>query len=246
MPARERLRKERTLRARRRRRIRVAGVGAGVVALIAAATAGILIQSNGDTTGKARSAYAGHFAPVTLNADNSVTMAQPGVTKPVLDVYEDFQCAQCRAFERSNGGVIQQLAGGGDVATNFIKGKLEALRQQYGRSATGRERNANRSNPSPASLQFNTAKLPIEQHFWLDYDFRWAGRPCPTDYNYPQQGWKRRSTCRPRDPIGAYPPRQCSVWQPTLHCYQFPVVLRRTKRQNRSKLPLQVTRISEI
>jgi protein-disulfide isomerase len=110
MPARERLRKERARRARRRRRIRVAGVGAGVVALIAAATAGILVHSNGDTTGKARSAYAGHFAPVTLNADNSVTMAQPGVTKPVLDVYEDFQCAQCRAFERSNGGVIQQLA----------------------------------------------------------------------------------------------------------------------------------------
>jgi hypothetical protein len=27
----------------------------------------------------------------------------------------------------------EQLAGGGDVATNFIKGKLEALRQQYGR-----------------------------------------------------------------------------------------------------------------
>jgi protein-disulfide isomerase len=115
MPARERLRKERARRARRRRRIRVAAVGAGVVALIAAATAYILVQGNGDSTGKARSAYAGHFAPVTLNSDNSVTMAQPGVSKPVLDVYEDFQCAECRAFERSNGGVIQQLADQGKV-----------------------------------------------------------------------------------------------------------------------------------
>lgn len=37
-------------------------------------------------------------------------MAQPGVTRPELDVYEDFQCPPCRAFEKASGGVIQQLA----------------------------------------------------------------------------------------------------------------------------------------
>ncbi len=45
----------------------------------------------------------------------SVTMARPGVTKPILDVYEDFQCPACRAFEKSDGAVIQQLADQGKV-----------------------------------------------------------------------------------------------------------------------------------
>jgi protein-disulfide isomerase len=59
--------------------------------------------------------YAGPFAPVTLNVDNSVTMAQPGVTGPVVNVYEDFQCPGCRAFENKNGAMIQQLADQGKV-----------------------------------------------------------------------------------------------------------------------------------
>jgi protein-disulfide isomerase len=52
---------------------------------------------------------------VTLNADNSVTMAQPGVTQPVLYVYEDFQCSACRTFEESSGAAIQRLADEGKV-----------------------------------------------------------------------------------------------------------------------------------
>jgi len=54
--------------------------------------------------------YSGPYAPVTLNADNSVTMARPGVTKPVVDVYEDFQCPTCRTFENSDGALLQKLA----------------------------------------------------------------------------------------------------------------------------------------
>lgn len=52
---------------------------------------------------------------MTLNADNSVTMAQPGVSQPVMDVYEDFQCSACRTFERGSGATIQQLADHGKV-----------------------------------------------------------------------------------------------------------------------------------
>jgi len=114
--ARERLRTERARLARRRRRIRVLTAGAGVIVLIAAAVAvGVLSHHNRGTTVKARSEYAGPYAPVTLNADNSVTMARPGVTKPVIDVYEDFQCPMCRSFEKANGGMIQQLADQGKV-----------------------------------------------------------------------------------------------------------------------------------
>ena len=42
-------------------------------------------------------------------------MAQPGVTSPVVDVYEDFQCQECRTFENTNGGMIQRLADRGKV-----------------------------------------------------------------------------------------------------------------------------------
>jgi protein-disulfide isomerase len=116
MPARDRLRLERERRARRRRWIRASVVGAAVVVVIAAAVVvAIALQRDRHTARKADFGYAGPYAPVTLNADNSVTMAQPGVTKPVLNVYEDFQCPMCRAFEKTNGGMIQQLADRGKV-----------------------------------------------------------------------------------------------------------------------------------
>jgi protein-disulfide isomerase len=116
--ARERMRMERDRSARRRRRIRVSTVSAGVLVLAAAAVVGITSYHGRHTAVPAPPApfgYAGPYAPVTLNVDNSVTMARPGVAKPVLDVYEDFQCSACRAFEKSDGAVIQQLADQGKV-----------------------------------------------------------------------------------------------------------------------------------
>jgi protein-disulfide isomerase len=116
--ARERMRMERDRSARRRRRVRVSMVSVGVLVLAAAAAAGVTSRHGRHTAVPAPPApfgYAGPYAPVTLNADNSVTMAWPGVTKPVLDVYEDFQCSACRAFEKSDGAVIQQLADKGKV-----------------------------------------------------------------------------------------------------------------------------------
>jgi protein-disulfide isomerase len=84
-----------------------------------AATIGILVLHKPTPPVRTSSAYAGPYAPVTLNADNSVTMAQPGVTKPVLDVYEDFQCPTCRTFEEASGGMIQRLADQGKVAVVY-------------------------------------------------------------------------------------------------------------------------------
>ena len=117
MPARDRIRMTRK-RTARRRRIRASAIGAGVLVLAAGAAIGLVSQHGGHTAAPARQApfgYTGPYAPVTLNADNSVTMARPGVTKPVLDVYEDFQCPACRAFEKSDGALIQQLADQGKV-----------------------------------------------------------------------------------------------------------------------------------
>jgi protein-disulfide isomerase len=116
--ARERLHLERALRARRRRRFRMATVCA--IALIAAAAITSVALQQGGTGVRANAAqpgfgYPGPYAPVTLNADNSITMAQPGVNQPVLDVYEDFQCSTCRTFEQGSGAAIQRLADEGKV-----------------------------------------------------------------------------------------------------------------------------------
>ncbi|MDX6394643.1 MAG: hypothetical protein QOJ73_5706 [Streptosporangiaceae bacterium] len=113
--ARERIRTERARRARRRR-IRVAAGSVGVIVLIAAAVATSVIVLHARVgTAKVKTGYGGPFAPVTLNVDNSVTMARPGVTKPVLDVYEDFRCPACAAFENAVGSMIQRLADHGQV-----------------------------------------------------------------------------------------------------------------------------------
>ena len=114
--ARDRIRIERE-RIARRRRIRVLAVGAGALVLAAAAAVGIIASRPGGHAPipPAPFGYQGPYAPVTLNADNSVTMARPGVSAPVLDVYEDFQCPACRTFEGSDGAVIQQLAEQGKV-----------------------------------------------------------------------------------------------------------------------------------
>lgn len=119
MPARERLRAERQRQDRRRRRIRVLAVGAGLAILMAAGAVALLLHPHGPAANsrivQVGSRFAGPYAPVTMNPADSVTMGQPGVSRPVLDVYEDFQCPPCRAFEQANGGVIQQLAALGKI-----------------------------------------------------------------------------------------------------------------------------------
>ena len=102
---RDRIRTERERIARRRRRIRVSTVSAGVLVLAAAASAAVVGTTphhGRNTVAPAPFGYQGPYAPVTLNVDNSVTMARPGVKGPVLDIYEDFQCPTCRAFEKSD------------------------------------------------------------------------------------------------------------------------------------------------
>jgi protein-disulfide isomerase len=93
---------------------------AGVALVAALVITSLALQGGGGnkikiTAAKPGFGYTGPYAPVTLNADNSVTMAQPGVTQPVLNVYEDFLCSACRTFEKGGGAVIQRLADEGKV-----------------------------------------------------------------------------------------------------------------------------------
>jgi protein-disulfide isomerase len=118
--ARERIRLERERAARRQRRNRALLIIGGAVAVVVIAVVVLLVVRPGQSTssggGPVTAAYyTGPFPPVTLNADHSVTAAKPGVSAPVLDIYEDFQCPICADFEKANGGMVQKLAAEGKV-----------------------------------------------------------------------------------------------------------------------------------
>lgn len=116
-PARERLRQERERAARRRARNRALLItGAAAIVVIAGVLAGVLARGGPKgAAGVSPAFYTGPFAPLTLNSHGAATMAQPGVAKPVLVIWEDFQCPICDEFERANGATVQRLAQQGKV-----------------------------------------------------------------------------------------------------------------------------------
>ncbi|MFC5186288.1 DsbA family protein [Actinomadura harenae] len=116
--AREKLAAERAAQAARDRRTRLLMIVLGVVfAAVVVAIVVVLVANRGDNGAKVTATpYSGPSAPVTRNADGSVTMAKAGVTKPVLEVFEDFQCPGCKALEASLGGTMRQLAAEGKVS----------------------------------------------------------------------------------------------------------------------------------
>jgi protein-disulfide isomerase len=117
--ARERLAEQRKRDAASRRRNRTLTItGIAIVVIIAVVGGGIAIaHSRDDSNPTAATRYTGPFAPATVDAAASaVTMAKPGVAKPRVDVYEDFQCPWCQRFEESTGNsVIARMAGQGKL-----------------------------------------------------------------------------------------------------------------------------------
>jgi protein-disulfide isomerase len=110
--ARERLVEQRRVEAQRRKRNRTLGIAAGAVAIVAViVVAVVLIQVNRSSSG----GFNGKLAPISKQADGTVTMAKPGVTAPVLDIFEDFQCPICHEFEKANDTTVKQLAAEGKV-----------------------------------------------------------------------------------------------------------------------------------
>ncbi|WP_119729871.1 DsbA family protein [Thermomonospora amylolytica] len=111
--ARERLAERRAREDRRARRRRTLGIAVGAVAVLAvvgAAATTVLVRGGGEAA-----APQGETAPLTRQPDGSVVMARPGVTAPVLEIYEDFQCPACKAMEDATGVTIKQLAAEGEV-----------------------------------------------------------------------------------------------------------------------------------
>ncbi|RJL24692.1 DsbA family protein [Bailinhaonella thermotolerans] len=108
--AREKVRAEREREQRRAKRQRQIVVPLVVLVVVAAVVGiGFYMARKGNETGT----YAGGLAPVTVQPDGSVVMAKPGVEKPVVEIYEDFQCPGCKELERVNGATFKQLAAEG-------------------------------------------------------------------------------------------------------------------------------------
>jgi protein-disulfide isomerase len=107
--AREKIRVQQAAdRARDKRKRTVTYATAGVVAVAAVGFGWWYAASRS----QAEEAGAG-LAPTTVQADGSVAMAKAGVTKPVVDIYEDFQCPACKQMEQVSGTTFRNLAAEG-------------------------------------------------------------------------------------------------------------------------------------
>ncbi|WP_019630676.1 DsbA family protein [Actinomadura atramentaria] len=99
--------RERARVRRRRRRGLTVLLLAVVVLAVAAVVVAVVIGNRAD---KEPEAYHGPVAPVARQDDGSTVMAEKGVTKPVLEIFEDFQCPVCRSVEETSGPTIKRLA----------------------------------------------------------------------------------------------------------------------------------------
>ncbi|WP_433442076.1 DsbA family protein [Nonomuraea sp. CA-141351] len=107
--AREKIKEQQAAARVRDKRRRVATyVTAGVVA-VAAVGLGWWYAASSSQSEQA----AGGLAPITVQPDGSVVMAKQGVTKPVVDIFEDFQCPACKELERVSGQTFKNLAAEG-------------------------------------------------------------------------------------------------------------------------------------
>jgi protein-disulfide isomerase len=173
--ARERLAEERERLAKRRRRARTLMVGLGAFVVIAVIVIAVVLTRSGDDG----SGYQGLLAPVTRQADGSTVMAKPGVTRPVLEIYEDFQCPSCKAFEKLNGPTIKELAAAGRVKAVYRPFQL--FQQEPLKSNSQRAANAALCAPAGRWIQYHDLiykHQPAEGHTGSsDGDLiSWAGQ----------------------------------------------------------------------
>lgn len=114
--ARDRLAEERRRQAQaaaRRRALLITLSGLAVLALVVGIT--VFVTTRKEARTQRATAYTGQLAPVSRNADGSITMAKAGVTAPLLEIFEDFQCPICKEFENTSGGTLKRLAAEGKV-----------------------------------------------------------------------------------------------------------------------------------
>lgn len=108
--ARERMREQRRRQEARTRTMRRVLIGVVAVVVVAVAVGiGIFVQSNRAQSG---GEFQGNL-PAAEQVDGTVQYATGGGDKPVVTIYEDFQCPYCQQFEKRSGDMIKQLAAQG-------------------------------------------------------------------------------------------------------------------------------------
>lgn len=121
-------------------------VAFGVLAAIVLVGVAIVLQpssnpdgSGGGSAGDSGGGQSGAAAlPATRQPDGSVAVAKAGVSSPVLDIYEDFQCPVCKSFESTSGSTLSDLAAQGKVKLVYRPFRLfdqEPLRSNSARAA---------------------------------------------------------------------------------------------------------------
>ncbi|MFC6082842.1 DsbA family protein [Sphaerisporangium aureirubrum] len=110
LSARERIKTQREADRRRDRRRRLITVSAAAAAVLAVLGGGWWYVQSGMSE-----APTANLAPIAVQGDGTVVMARAGVSKPVLDIYEDFQCPACQAFERASAATVKNMAAEGLV-----------------------------------------------------------------------------------------------------------------------------------
>jgi protein-disulfide isomerase len=185
--ARGRLAGERARAAARRRRVRALVVVLGAVAVAAVAVVVVVVALARDGDEPLEDSYKGALAPATRQQDGSVAMARPGVTAPVLDVWEDFQCPACKAMEERLGGTIKQLAAEGKV--KVVYRPFQLFQQDPLMSNSRRAANAAACMPAAHWVKYHD-RLYAEQPAEGDTGFaapdliRWAAGLGVTDPSF--------------------------------------------------------------
>jgi protein-disulfide isomerase len=110
LSARDRIKAQREQERKQAQRKRLATVVTVAVVVLAVVVGGWwYVQSGKSET------LSGPLAPITQQADGSVVMAKPGVEKPVLEIYEDYQCPACQGFEQTSSATVKNMAAAGQV-----------------------------------------------------------------------------------------------------------------------------------
>ncbi|MDL4770954.1 DsbA family protein [Actinomadura xylanilytica] len=177
--ARQRLAAERSRQAARERRRRLLLVVVGAVAAAAVVVVIVVVVLTRDGGGgKPAPAYTGALAPTSRQSDGAVVMARPGVARPVLQIFEDFQCPICKDLEDKQGPTIKELAAAGKVKTVYRPFQLFQQEPLSGNSR--RAANAAACAPADRWIQYHDqiyAHQPAEgDKGFADPDLiTWAG-----------------------------------------------------------------------
>jgi protein-disulfide isomerase len=152
--ARERLAVERKRQAARQKQRRLLAIILGsVVAVAVVVVATVLIMDQRAKNGRAE-AHKGALAPLSRQADGSIVMAKSGVTKPELEIFEDFQCPICKQFESTTGKTIEDLA---------VQGKVKVVYRPF--HLFGQQKDPVKIN----SLRSAEAALCVPADKWISY-----------------------------------------------------------------------------